>query len=101
VTSAITVELPRGLCQLAGAPNTISVTVQEPATQRKILDEVERQYPMLTGTIRDHSSGLRRPFLRFFVAEQDLSHLRPDDPLPTVLNHGKESFLIIGAIAGG
>lgn len=101
MSAQIQVELPRGLCQLAGAPNQILVSVEEPVTQRKILDAVEQRFPMLAGTLRDHGSGLRRPFIRFFVAEEDLSHAAPDDPLPPELAEGKETFLIIGAIAGG
>ena len=103
MSATITVELPRGLCQLAGAPPSIQIAVEEPLTQRTIIDAVEQRYPMLEGTIRDHSTRARRPFIRFFVAEEDLSHLGPDDPVPHQrdLISGKEPFLIIGAIAGG
>lgn len=103
MSATITVELPRGLCQLAGAPAAIQVTVEGPLTQRSIIDAVEQRYPMLEGTIRDHTTRLRRPFIRFFVAEEDLSHLGPDDALPHAreLADGREPFLIVGAIAGG
>lgn len=101
MSAEVQVELPRGLCQLANAPNHIRIDVEEPITQRKIIDAIEQRYPMLGGTIRDHGTGQRRPFIRFFVAEQDLSFMAPDDPLPAELADGKETFLIIGAIAGG
>lgn len=103
MSAVITVELPRGLCHLSGAPNQIQVDVEGPVTQRTILDAVEQRYPMLEGTIRDHTTQMRRPFIRFFVAGQDLSHLGPDEPLPgeQALANGREPFLIIGAIAGG
>jgi sulfur-carrier protein len=103
VSAVITVELPRGLCHLSGAPNEIQVAVDGAITQRTILDAVEQRYPMLEGTIRDHTTRVRRPFIRFFLAGQDLSHLGPDDPLPgeRALANGTEPFLIIGAIAGG
>ena len=103
MSAVIKIELPRGLCQLAGAPSSIQVTLTGPLTQRTIIDAVEQLYPMLEGTIRDHTTRLRRPFIRFFVAEEDLSHLGPDDPLPHQrdLLTGKEPFLVIAAIAGG
>ena len=103
MSAVVTVELPRGLCHLASAPNEIQVEVEGPLTQRSILDAVEQRYPMLEGTIRDHTTRVRRPFIRFFVAGQDLSHLGPEDTLPgeAALREGREPFLIIGAIAGG
>ena len=70
-------------------------------TQRSVLDALEARYPMLCGTIRDHVTQQRRPFLRFFACEEDLSHESPDTPLPDAVATGKEPFLIIGAIAGG
>jgi hypothetical protein len=70
-------------------------------TTRSVLDALEAQYPMLQGTIRDHTTRERRAFLRFFACEDDLSHESPDSPLPTEVASGKEPFLIIGAIAGG
>ena len=79
----------------------VELEVAAPVTQRSILDALEAQYPMLCGTIRDHVSKQRRPFLRFFACEEDLSHEPPDAPLPDAVAAGKEPFLIIGAIAGG
>jgi sulfur-carrier protein len=75
--------------------------VAHPATQAALLDALEDRYPMLRGTIRDHVTKERRPFLRFFACEQDLSHDPPDTPLPAAVVSGAEPFLIIGAIAGG
>ena len=72
-----------------------------PVTQRRVLDALEARYPMLRGTIRDHTTAERRPFLRFFACEQDLSHEPPDAPLPEAVALGKEPFIVIGAIAGG
>ncbi|RXS95712.1 hypothetical protein ESZ00_10300 [Silvibacterium dinghuense] len=97
----IRIELPAGLRRLAGTPLEISIEITGPVTQRTILDTVEDHYPMLAGTIRDHTTKLRRPYLRFFACEQDLSHLSPDDPLPEAVATGREPFLILGAIAGG
>jgi hypothetical protein len=71
------------------------------ATQRSVLDALETRYPALSGTIRDQVTGQRRPFVRFFACEQDLSHEPPDTPLPAAIASGVEPFLIIGAIAGG
>ena len=101
MNAEVRVELPANLCLLSGAPREVSVVVHAPVTQRAILDALEETYPMLQGTIRDHTSKLRRPFLRFFACEQDLSHLTPDEPLPEEVAQGSECFLIIGAIAGG
>jgi len=75
--------------------------VQGQATQRSVLDALEARYPMLRGTIRDHVTHQRRPFLRFFACEEDLSHESPDAPLPEPVASGAEPFLVIGAIAGG
>lgn len=75
--------------------------VEGPVTQRSVLDALEARYPMLCGTIRDHVTQQRRPFLRFFACEEDLSHESPDAPLPEAVASGKEPYLIIGAIAGG
>jgi hypothetical protein len=79
----------------------VSIDVQGAITQRSVLDALEASYPMLCGTIRDHDSKERRPFLRFFVCGEDWSHESPDDPLPQDVARGKEPFLVIGAIAGG
>jgi molybdopterin synthase sulfur carrier subunit len=79
----------------------VSFLKQQATTQRSVLDALEACYPMLRGTIRDHVTLQRRPFLRFFACEEDLSHNSPDDPLPEAVASGKEPFLVIGAIAGG
>ena len=103
--ATIRVELPAHLRTLAGAGAEVSVDVQRNAegrvTQRTILDALEARYPMLRGTIRDHVTQQRRPFLRFFACEEDWSHETPDAPLPEDIASGKEPFMIIGAIAGG
>lgn len=101
MTSTIRVELPANLCLLAGVAHEVQVSVEGPVTQRSVLDALETSYPMLDGTIRDHTSKIRRPFIRFFACEEDLSHLSPDDLLPDKVTEGSEPFLIIGAIAGG
>ena len=97
----IRVVLPPHLRTLANVDRTVELEVPGPVTQRSILDALESRYPMLRGTIRDHVTQLRRPFLRFFACEQDLSHEPPDTPLPEAVASGAEPFLIIGAIAGG
>ena len=97
----IRVELPQHLRTLANAGTEVQLEVAGPVTQRSVLDALEARYPMLRGTIRDHDTQKRRPFLRFFACQQDLSHEPPDTPLPEEVVSGKESFLIIGAIAGG
>jgi hypothetical protein len=99
--ATVQVEIPAHLRALAAATNPITLEVATPVTQRAILDALEARYPMLLGTIRDHQSKLRRPFLRFFACEQDLSHLPPDAELPATIASGQQTFLIIGAIAGG
>ena len=101
MSSMVRVELPASLRLLAGVGHEVKVSVEGAVTQRTVLDALEANYPMLEGTIRDHSSKLRRPFIRFFACEQDLSHMSLDDALPEVVANGKEPFLIIGAIAGG
>ena len=97
----IRVVLPGHLRTLARVSAEVQVHVEGPVTQRSVLDALEAQYPMLCGTIRDHVSKQRRPFLRFFACEEDLSHESPDALLPDVVASGKEPLLIIGAIAGG
>jgi sulfur-carrier protein len=97
----IQVVLPAHLRTLAGVGSEISIEVAGPVTQRSILDSIESTYPMLRGTIRDHVTQQRRPFLRFFACQEDLSHEPPDAPLPEAVSSGKEPFMIIGAIAGG
>jgi hypothetical protein len=97
----IRVVLPPHLRRLANVGAEVQVVVNGPITQRAVLDALEARYPMLRGTIRDHTTHARRPFLRFFACEQDLSHESPDAPLPDAVAAGREPFLIIGAIAGG
>jgi len=97
----ILVVLPPHLRTLAQVAGDIELVVEGQATQRSVLDALEARYPMLRGTIRDHVTGQRRPFLRFFACEEDLSHESPDAPLPTAVASGKEPYFIIGAIAGG
>jgi molybdopterin synthase sulfur carrier subunit len=97
----IRVELPAHLRTLAKITGEVSLEIEGPITQRTILDALEAHYPALSGTIRDHQTNQRRPFLRFFACEQDLSHESPDAPLPEAIARGTEPFLIIGATAGG
>jgi molybdopterin converting factor small subunit len=97
----IRVVLPAHLRKLAHVDGEVNVEVAGPVTQRTVLDAVEARYPMLRGTIRDHTTQKRRAFVRFFACEQDLSQDSPDDPLPEAVVTGVEPFLIIGAMAGG
>ncbi len=97
----IRVVLPFHLRTLAQAGAEITLEVTGAITQRSVLDALESAYPMLRGTIRDLSTQQRRPFLRFFACEEDLSHEAPDAPLPEAVASGAEPFLIVGAIAGG
>jgi hypothetical protein len=97
----IRVVLPYHLRMLANVGAEVNVTVEGRVTQRSVLDALEVRYPMLRGTIRDHVTQLRRPMLRFFACEQDLSHEPPDDPLPDAVASGTEALWIVGAIAGG
>jgi sulfur-carrier protein len=97
----ITVVLPPHLRTLAHVTGDVKLEVAGPVTQRSVLDALEARYPMLRGTIRDHVTQERRPFLRFFACEGDLSHQSPDAPLPDAVASGAEPFFIIGAIAGG
>src|SRR5262245_30807101 len=97
----IRVVLPHHLRTLAHVGAEVQLDVEDPATQRSVLDALEARYPMLRGTIRDHVTQRRRPFLRFFACEQDLSHELPDAPLPDAVATGTEPFLVVGAIAGG
>ena len=99
--SAIVVALPQHLRTLAHVNGDVTVEVNGAVTQRTVLDALEARYPMLRGTIRDHSTQERRPYVRFFACEQDLSHESPDAPLPEAVASGKEPFFVIGAIAGG
>ena len=97
----VRVEIPAHLRTLANVQGEITLEVAGAVTQRSILDALEARYPMLCGTIRDHTTKQRRAFLRFFACAEDLSHEPPDAPLPEAVALGKEPFLIIGAIAGG
>jgi molybdopterin synthase sulfur carrier subunit len=99
--AAIRVELPGNLCRLAAVGHEVRVVVEGAVTQRSVLDALEAAYPALRGTMRDQTTKLRRPFIRFFACEQDLSHLSPDDVLPDAVVRGSETFVVIGAIAGG
>ena len=97
----IRVELPAHLRTLARVSGEVRVDVEGCATQRSVLDAVEQCYPMLRGTIRDHVTKRRRPFVRFYACEQDLSHEPPDAPLPAKVAAGDELFMVVGAMAGG
>ncbi len=97
----IRVELPAHLRTLARVAGEVTLRVESPATQRTVLDALEASYPVLRGTIRDHVTQLRRPFVRFFACEIDLSHEAPDAPLPDAVATGAEPLLVVGAMAGG
>ena len=97
----IRVVLPPHLRTLAHVGSEVTLEVEGQATLRLVLDQLEARYPMLRGTIRDHVTLQRRPFLRFFACEQDLSHDPPDTPLPDAIVSGKEPLIVLGAIAGG
>ena len=99
--STVRVVLPPHLRTLAHVRGDVELEVEGPITQRSVLDTLEARYPMLRGTIRDHETLHRRPFLRFFACEEDLSHESPDTPLPEAVASGKEPFVVLGAIAGG
>jgi molybdopterin synthase sulfur carrier subunit len=99
--SEIRVQLPYHLRNLAQVGNEITLEVPAPISIASILDALEARYPMLRGTIRDHGTLNRRPFLRFFACQEDLSLDPPDKPLPPAVAEGREPFLVIGAIAGG
>jgi molybdopterin synthase sulfur carrier subunit len=97
----IRVYLPAHLRTMARVNGEVELQVEGPVTQRSVLDALEATYPMLRGTIRDHMTQQRRPFVRFFACEEDLSHEPPDAPLPDAVVTGAEPFMIVGAIAGG
>ena len=101
MTQAIRVAMPAHLRTLAGVDGDVTVELEGDVTRRTVLDALEKRYPMLRGTIREHVSGERRPFLRFFACGEDVTHDSPDDPLPQEIVSGKEPFYVIGAIAGG
>jgi molybdopterin synthase sulfur carrier subunit len=100
-TATVRIKLPAHLRKLAQIGGEVTVDVTGPATQRTVLDALERSYPVLRGTIRDHGTLRRRAFVRYFACEQDLSHASPDDPLPDPVTTGAEPLLIVGAMAGG
>ena len=93
--------LPYHLRNLAKVGPEIELEIEGPVTQRAVIDAIEARWPMLRGTIRDYATGRRRPFLRFYACEEDLSHESPDAPLPAAVVEGREPYLVIGAIAGG
>jgi molybdopterin synthase sulfur carrier subunit len=97
----ILVVLPAHLRTLAGVKGDVELEVDGEVTRRSILDALETRYPMLRGTIREHITGERRPFLRFFACGEDVTHEPPDAPLPQAVASGAEPFYVIGAIAGG
>ena len=97
----IRVELPYHLRNLARVGVEVEVDVAGPVTQRAVLDALEARYPVLRGTIRDHVTGQRRAFLRFFACAEDVSHDPPDTPLPDAVVRGTEPYLVVGAMAGG
>ncbi|HET8998969.1 MAG TPA: MoaD/ThiS family protein [bacterium] len=97
----IRVALPAHLRKLAQVDGEVGLELDGLVTQRSVLDALEARYPVLRGTIRDHVTQQRRPFLRFFACEQDLSHEPPDTPLPDAVARGTEPFLVVGAMAGG
>src|SRR2546422_3529464 len=100
-SNMIRVIIPQHLRTLAHVGSEVTLEVEGQATQRSVLDALEARYPMLRGTIRDQVTQQRRPFVRFFACEQDLSHESPDAPLPEAVVTGVEPFLLVGAIAGG
>ena len=97
----IRVVLPAHLRTLAGVEGEVRLEIEGPVTQRSVLDALEARYPVLRGTIRDHVTQQRRPFVRFFACAEDWSHESPDTPLPEAVASGAEPFLLVGAIAGG
>jgi sulfur-carrier protein len=97
----IRVVLPAHLRTLARVNGELKLEVEGVPTQREVLEALEAAYPMLRGTIRDQSTHRRRPFVRFFACERDLSHESPDAPLPEAVATGAEPFLVVGAMAGG
>ena len=97
----IRLEIPYHLRTLAGIAGEVQLEVADPVTLGAVLDALEARYPMLRGTIRDHTTGQRRAFIRFYACEKDLSHQPPDTLLPAAVASGAEPLLVIGAIAGG
>ncbi|MHB1672641.1 MAG: MoaD/ThiS family protein [Acidobacteriaceae bacterium] len=101
MTALVRIELPAHLRTLAGVGREVTLEIDGAVTQRSALDALEARYPMLRGTIRDQVTHQRRPFLRFFACQEDLSHESPDTPLPESVVLGKEPLIVLGAIAGG
>jgi len=97
----IRVILPAHLRALARISGEVKLEVEPPVTQRTVLDALEAQLPVLAGTMRDHDTQQRRPFVRFYANQEDLSNASPDDPLPAAVANGSEPYLVIGAMAGG
>ncbi len=97
----IRVVLPAHLRTLARVEGEVTLDVRQPATQRLLIDALEARFPMLRGTVRDYATQKRRPFLRFFARQEDISYEMPDTPLPVEVASGKEPFLIVGSVAGG
>ena len=97
----IVVVIPHHLRTLAGVGREVALEIEGPITQRAVLDALETRFPMLQGTMRDHSTLKRRAFIRFFACGQDLSHEPPDAPLPEAVASGAEPFMVVGAMAGG
>ena len=97
----IRIVMPAHLRTLAGVSGDVTLEIDGEVTRASILDALEIRYPMLRGTIREHVSGERRPFLRFFACGEDITHQSPDEPLPQEIASGAEPFYVIGAIAGG
>ena len=101
MTRTVRVVLPAHLRTLAGVGGEITLDVDAPPTQRGVVDALEARYPSLLGTVRDRATGARRPYVRFFACQEDLSHEPPDAPLPDEVAAGREPFIVLGAIAGG
>jgi sulfur-carrier protein len=97
----IRVVLPQHLRTLARVDGEVTLDVAGEVTQRSVLNALEARFPMLRGTVRDHTTQRRRPLVRFFACEQDVTHDEPDEPLPDAIASGAEPFFIVGAIAGG
>lgn len=97
----IRIELPAHLRTLAGVSGEVCLEVGRPVTMSRALDALEARYPMLKGTVRDQTTKVRRPFLRFFACQEDLSHQSPDEVLPAAVVRGEEILIILGAVAGG
>jgi molybdopterin synthase sulfur carrier subunit len=99
--ASVRVVLPQHLRTLARVDGEVTLAVDGSVTQRSILDALETRYPMLRGTVRDHTTQRRRPLVRFFACEEDVTHESPDEPLPQAIASGAQPFFIVGAIAGG